>query len=549
MSQKRFVNPSQMDHSFSRIPHADIPRSTFRRPFSHKTTFDVDYLYPIFCDEALPGDTFKVKMSHVCRVNTLLYPLMDNIKLHFYFFSVPNRLLWTNWVKFMGEREDPGDSIDFTVPRIATPAGGFLEESLADYMGIPTGLDGLLVNALHFRCYNMVFREWFRDQNLIDSPVVDTGNGPDTDTDYVLRKKCKAHDYFTSALPWPVKEGDSVSLPLGSLAEIITGDERTYDATNTTPARYWDATTGTKSWGANNRMMVAAPTTGNMSTTGNSGALNEELQPSNLWADLSNATASDINALREAFQLQKMLERDARAGTRYCEIIRSHFGVTDPMSAILQRPEYLGGGTRPLVVEPIPATSNEISRKLGELAGLGYSASSGIGFTKSFTEHSVIIGLVCANADITYQQGLNRMWSRQTRYDYYFPAMAHLGEQEVLTEEIYAQDETVDTDADGVADNKEVWGYQERWSEYRYKPSQLSGAMRSSHSAPLDTWHLSEEFGSIPSLNQTFIESTTPMDRVVATTTEPDFTADFFFDIQATRPLPTFSVPGLIDHF
>lgn len=537
-----FSNPSVMDHNFSKVPHADIPRSIFNRSRGYKTTLDVDYIYPFFFDEALPGDSYKVNTSLVVRVNTLLYPLMDNLRADVFFFAVPNRLIWNNWQKFMGEREDPGDSIDYTVPLQDVPVGGYTEGSLADYFGIPTGVDGFDVNALHFRAYNLIYNEFFRDQNLIDSVVVDKDDGPDTDTDYVLLKRAKKHDYFTSALPWPQK-GDAIDLPLGESAPVITGDDRTWNAAETN-MRMWDPSDGT--YTPTGYGLGVNATTGNVGISTMAHNNNEDAVPSNLWADLSEATAASINSMREAIVLQHMLEMEARGGSRYTEIVKNFFGVTSPDSR-LQRPEYLGGGSRPVIVEPIPTTSphTTLQAKVGDLAAIGFCNASGIGFSKSFTEHCVIIGLINFRADLTYQQGLNRMWSRQTRYDYYFPQLANLGEQEILLQEIYLQDESVDTDTDGTPDNKEVWAYQERWAEYRYAQSLITGALRSNAATPLDAWHLSEEFGSIPNFNQTFIESNTPMDRVVATSSEPDFTLDAFFDVKCARPMPVYSVPGL----
>lgn len=528
-------HPSVMRHSFSNIPQAQIQRSNFKRSHSYKTTFDAGYLIPIYVDEALPGDTFNLNLNHLARLSTPITPIMDNLRIDFFFFAVPIRLIWDNFQKFMGEQIDPGDSTDYTVPTVdADGVTGFTELSLSDYFGLPTGVASLTVNSLHHRAYNLIWNEWFRDQNLQDSVVVDKDDGPDTITDYVLLKRGKRHDYFTSCLPWPQK-GDQIDLPLGSVAPVlgIGKIDQTFDQG---PGNVYETSgSGTTSY-----------TSANLIDNGN---VDEQFwveeDPDNagypgIFADLSNATAATINSLREAFQLQRMLERDARGGTRYTEIIKSHFLVDSP-DGRLQRPEYLGGGSRPIIIQPVSSNTPIVAAKpIGHLAACGYSQGSGIGFTKSFVEHNVLIGLACVTADLTYQQGLNRMFSRQTRYDYYFPALAHLGEQEVLNKEIYC---------DGSANDDDVFGYQERWAEYRYFPSKITGRLRSNAATPLDVWHLSQEFGALPVLNSSFIEENPPLDRIQAVGTEPHIVFDGYFNLTATRPMPTYSVPGLIDHF
>ena len=510
--------PSVMVHSFSTAPTADIPRSSFNRSHGYKTTFDAGYLIPVFVDEALPGDTLTVNPTMFARLNTPIYPLMDNMFLDVHFFAVPKRQLWTNFRKFMGEREDPGDSIDFTIPISNAPATvGYPNESLQDYLGLPTKVPDYSHSALFTRAYNHIYNEWYRDQNLIDSATVDTGNGPDTTTNYVLRKRGKRHDYFTSCLPW-LQKGDSVSIPLGTEAAVKT------DAGNST--NYADISTGSTG-------IVYA----GLSSPGGA----------DLYADLTNATAATINQLRQSFQIQKLLERDARSGTRYAEIVNAHFGVR--FLDVTYRPEFLGGSSTPINVHTVPQTSESGTTPQGTLAGFGTATLDGGGFTKSFTEHCIVMGIASVRADLTYQQGLPRMFSRSTRYDYYWPALAHIGEQSVLMKELYCQNPVTDTGATGTPDNERVFGYQERWAEYRYKPSMITGKLRSNDAASLDPWHLSQEFSSLPGLNQTFIEETPPMDRVVAVTSEPDFLMDCYFNYQCARPIPLYSVPGLIDHF
>lgn len=572
---KNTVRRTQVNQ-FQMMPSASVPRSSFDRSHGWKGTLDAGYLVPFYVDEVVPGDTFRLKASMLCRLATPLTPFMDNVYIDTHFFFVPNRLLWTHWVNMMGERVNPDDSVDFLVPMDKAPSGGFSVGSLYDYFGIPTGVAGIEVNSLWRRAYYRIWNEWFRDENLQDSneyglDVNDNGR----QVDFPLVKRAKFHDYFTSALPWPQK-GDAVTLGLTG-TQAVSGNDVTFTLANSQydPDYNLDLTynridkvqynqRGLGNIGSTN--MLYKPVTSydsndQATTVWASTLMNPQdlgsLSESTGYIDMrdvtlrgsmdglyvntsSDAALLSINDIREGFQLQRLLEKDARGGTRYIEQILSHFGVRSP-DARLQRPEYLGGSHSRLYVNAVAQTSStDATTPQGNLAAYGVASDSFHGFTKSFTEHGVIVGLVSVRADLTYQQGINRMFSREGRFDYYYPVFAHLGEQAILNKEIYAQ---------GTEDDEGVFGYQERYAEMRYYPSVITGKLRSTYAQSLDVWHLAQKFDSLPTLSSEFIQENPPIDRVIAVQDEPQFILDAYFDLKTVRPMPLYGTPGLVDHF
>lgn len=547
-----------VESHFSLLPKVDISRSRFDRSSSLKTSFNVGDLIPFYVDEVLPGDTFNVKTSKVVRMQSLITPVMDNIYLDTYFFFVPNRLVWEHWREMNGENTKSAwlQQVEYEVPQLTAPEGGWEVGTLADYFGLPTGVANISVNAMPFRAYGLICNEWFRDENLSDPlniPVddatvagVNTGNYI---TDVVKGglpfKAAKYHDYFTSCLPAPQKGPDvqipvatSANLPVVPLTQtvdssLITNQPYTASFVNGTPSSGSYAGLSFDDTGVQREGKAAVGGTSKLPII------------NNLWAIGSAggvAQAATINQLRLAFQIQKLYERDARGGTRYIEILKSHFGVTSP-DARLQRPEYLGGNRIPININQIVQQSQTTDQSpQGNPVGLSLTTDTHSDFTKSFVEHGFVIGVMVARYDHTYQQGIERFWSRKTRFDYYWPVFANIGEQAVLNQEIYAQ---------GNEKDKEAFGYQEAWADYRYKPSRVTGEMRSQYVQSLDVWHLADDYNSLPSLSDSWIrEDSSNVNRVLAVSEQNanQLFADIYIQNRATRPLPMYSIPGLIDH-
>lgn len=564
---------------FAQAPQVDIQRSTFDRSSGHKTTFNAGKLVPIYIDEVLPGDTFEMSTSAIIRGSTPIFPVMDNANLDIYFFFVPNRLVWDHWKEFNGENTTSKweQTVEYSIPQMAPPlstgtipTAGWEKGTLADYMGIPTGVGPgasqtnpeYTVNHLPFRAYCLIWNEWFRDQNLQDPVLIDTGDSQTNGRHLIpegnsitfenqaalqganLLPVNKYFDYFTGALPEPQK-GPDVLLPLGSTAPVITMTTDVANVTGNSPNLRF-VSNGEISQQSN---VVITPTgTGKGTlnyTGGNAGPINGKLIPSNLYANLEEATSATINELRLAFQLQKLYERDARGGTRYIEIIKSHFGVTSP-DARLQRPEYLGGERIPINIDQVIQTSGtmEGTTPQGNTGAYSLTGNQGSYFKHSFVEHGYVLGLACVRTEHTYQQGLEKIWNRKNRFDFYWPALANIGEQAILNKEIYLQ-------AIGTI-NEQAFGYQEAWAEYRYKPSRVSSAFRSNiKTGSLDAWHYADYYEALPVLSAEWIQETYKnVDRTLAvqSTLEDQYIADFWFKCTCTRPMPIYSIPGLIDH-
>lgn len=551
------MNRNSENHFATNPTNIDIQRSKFHRPFGHKTTMNTGDLVPIFVDEVLPGDTFSIRQSSVIRMMTPIYPVMDNAFCDFYYFFVPNRLLWDHWKEFNGENstthwEQP---TEYEIPTIKAPTGGWKKDTIADYMGIPTLVENIEVNALPFRAYALIYNEWFRDQNLQDPCMVntdDTNQNGSNDDNYITAaqlggmpcKAAKPHDYFTSALPEPQK-GPEVMIPIGNTAPIQTAEDHLLSgANNPMLFKYSDGTTIGTGWQAVALAVGGSKSNSQLGAGEGGGDINisKTIYPTNLYTDLSQATGATINQLRQAFAIQRLYERDARGGSRYREVIRAHFGVTSP-DARMQIPEYLGGCQVPIQMDQVLQTSaTDATSPQGNTAAFSCTNDVHDMFTKSFTEHGYIIGLAVIRTMHTYQQGIERMWSRRKRFDFYWPALANIGEQAILNKEIYAQ---------GTKEDDEAFGYQEAWAEYRYKPSRVSGAMRSNYAQSLDVWHYADEYSELPTLSNEWIQETRAnVNRTIAVQDELEdqFLADFYISMETTRPMPVYSVPGLLDH-
>ena len=533
---------SSQQHKFAEVPHADIQRSTFDRSHGLKTTFNAGELVPIYVDEALPGDTFSCNLTAFSRLATPIHPTMDNAFMDTHFFAVPVRLVWHDFEEFMGETKTYkaagatrlDGTPDFTVaaptpPTITAGGSGEAEQSLSDYFGIPTKVANLEFSCLWHRAYTLCWNDWFRDENLQAPKAISTSSGNDSTT-YALLNRGKKHDYFTSALPWPQKGAD-VTIPLGTSAPILGIGKGTQAYNTTGPVTVYETGgTGSTTYSPYEDVGTNPATQFYVEEDGANPGF------PNIRADLTEATAATINQLRLAFATQKFLEIQARGGSRYIEVIKNHFNVTSP-DARLQRPEYLGGGSSPVNISPVAQTSStDATTPQGNLSAIGTTVLSGHSFTKSFTEHTIVLGMVSVRTDLTYQQGLNRMFSRETIYDYYWPTLSTIGEQAVKNKEIYAQ---------GSAADETTFGYQERYAEYRYKPSSITGKFRSNATGTLESWHYAQEYSALPLLGDSWIQVTdTNVQRTLAVASEPQFIFDSLFKLKCTRPMPVNSIPG-----
>jgi len=525
---------SVMVHDFAKVPPAEIPRSQFDRSRGHLTTLQMGEIAPVYLALAYPGDTFNLNMKAFGRLGTPIKPLMDNMWVDFHFFAVPFRLLWDNTKRFFGEQANPTDSTDFLVPQVTAPTGGFQTGSIADYFGFPVGIENISVSALPFRAYNLIWNEWYRDQNLQLSAIFTKDDGPDQMNAYPILRRSKAADFFTTCLPFAQK-GDEVVVPIGSQAVVNRFDN----------APAWRVYVENSNTAPGNTDIVSQD--GYLQSYTGSVYSKLSLAPSQgLYADLTSAEAMSVNAWRESFQLQKLLERDARSGSRMTEVIRAHFGVLSE-DARQQRPEFLGSARANISVHPVaqtsgsPATTGYTDTPQGNLSGFGTLSVENGGFTKTFTEWCVVLGLASTRSDLHYQQGIWAEWSYRSKYDFYWPALSHLGERAVKNKEIYAQ---------GTAVDDETFGFQERWAEAKYDKSLVTSKFNSNETGgtPLDVWHLAQDFGSLPTLSSQFIIENPP-DRFLAVPSEPHILLDCYFNVKAARPMPVYSVPGMIDHF
>lgn len=538
-------------YSFSNLPQVNVPRCAIKRPSTYKTTINAGLLYPIFVDECLPGDTFTLDASILARLTTPITPFMDNLTLDLQFFAVPLRLVWDHWQAFCGEQDTPGAITNYTVPFLKVGASGAPVGSLADYFGLPTGIQWSDhdVQALPFRAYNLVWNEWYRDENIQSEVTVDKGDTAVDVSTFQLLPRGKRKDYFTSALPWPQK-GAAVGMSLTGSAPVV-GNGGTFGLAGSRGDEVFRLSVTPKTSSGSYTDPLYLSHEGFSSTGSMALSVHPDPRYSGLEAHFDGGNAAfTINALRQAVALQQLLEKDARGGTRYTEILRAHFGVTSP-DARLQRPELLGSFSVPLALHTVPqssGTGTSSSTPQGNLSAFGVASGSARAFSKSFVEHCIVIGLASVRSDLTYQQGIPRMWSRSTRYDYYWPSLSSLGEQAILNKEIYAQGKGV-KDSDGALVDDKVFGYQERWSEYKYGYSKITGELRSTYAQSLDYWHLAQKFDSLPTLSDAFIRENPPMERVLAVENAPQFILDSYFDLSCVRPMPLYCVPGLVNHF